>query len=95
MIIARICNNCINHTPDKSCPKCGHDTIRPDDIHLGKDLRVDVTISLRLDHRNRPFLLIQKPSGQDSVGLQAHDILPPPSPATQAGEGFTRRRRPL
>jgi len=57
-----------------NCPHCTRQGELVGAIHLGRYLFVDVAITLRVDHRNRPFLLIQKPSGQEQVSLQPHDI---------------------
>ena len=41
---------------------------------LRAELSVDVTLTLRFDH-GQPFLLVQKPSGQERIALTSHDLL--------------------
>jgi hypothetical protein len=56
------------------CPTCGQPGQIGPQVHLGRKLWIDVTITLYVDHRNRPYLLIQKPSGQERVSLTTHDF---------------------
>jgi recombinational DNA repair protein RecR len=78
MTRARQCPNCHRITSQTYCHLCSrHTTILPD-IHLAQ-LHVDVTITLRLDHNDQPFLLIQKPSGQEEITLANHDLTARPA----------------
>ena len=67
------------------CPRCGLVTQAdrcacggvPKPVrgyNLRAHLSVDVTLTLRFDH-GQPFLLLQKPSGQERVTLAPHDLL--------------------
>ena len=71
---AQKCPNCGLITRHNHCT-CGGipQTIRHH--NLTRWLSIDVTLTLRFDHDNRPFILVQKPSGQERVPLQRHDLL--------------------
>jgi hypothetical protein len=74
MTRARRCKACGTLTQHNRCT-CGHQTTLCADVHLGKSMGLDVTITLRLDHANNPFILVQKPSGQDRVELTHDDTI--------------------
>jgi hypothetical protein len=70
----------------QKCPRCGCVTqfdrctcgsiTKPIRGHnLAPKLSVDVTLTLRFDQQFKPYILVQKPSGQERVPLQAHDLL--------------------
>ncbi len=70
---ANKCTRCGLITRFDNCT-CGSGT-RPVRQHrLARDLNVDVTLSLRFDGL-RPYILVQKPSGQERVSLDQHDLI--------------------
>ncbi len=71
---ARKCIGCGLITRFDHCT-CGHTTKQIRHHRLARDLTIDVTLTLRFDHDNQPFILVQKPSGQDRVPLQTLDLL--------------------
>ena len=70
---ARKCPRCGCITPHERC-SCGKATEIIRDLDLRRKLSIDVTLTLRFDH-GQPFLLLQKPSGQERVTLAPHDLL--------------------
>ena len=71
---ARKCPCCGVITQHARCT-CGSSTKAIRGYNLRRKLSVDVTLTLRFDHDRQPFLLLQKPSGQERVTLAAHDLL--------------------
>ncbi len=71
---AQKCPNCGVITRHKYCT-CGGipQTIRRHNLHA--KLSIDVTLTLRFDHDHHPFILVQKPSGQDRVRLTVLDLI--------------------
>ena len=70
---ARKCTRCGCITRFDHCT-CGSSTKPIRDHWLARNLSIDVTLTLRFDG-HRPFILVQKPSGQERVALESHDLL--------------------
>lgn len=71
---AKKCPRCGVITRHNRCT-CGSFTKPVRDYNLGRKLSVDVTLTLRFDHDRQPFLLVQKPSGQERITLAPLDLL--------------------
>jgi hypothetical protein len=71
---ARKCTRCGLITQFDRCA-CGSITKPIRDHNLRRDLSIDVTLTLRFDYDNQPFILVQKPSGQARIPLQPHDLI--------------------
>ena len=74
MLKAQKCDRCGIITQFDHCT-CGGIPKPIRGYNLQTKLSVDVTLTLRFDHDRQPFILVQKPSGQERVTLQAHDLL--------------------
>ena len=72
---ARKCPRCGCITLHERC-SCGKATEIIRDLHLRRKLSIDVTLTLRFDDGVlRPYLLVQKPSGQERIPLRSQDLL--------------------
>ena len=67
----RQCKKCGTHTSNARC-SCGGITKQLPTLYLTK-LHLDAYISLRTDG-HQLFLLIQKPSGQQTIHISRHDL---------------------